>query len=156
MAIATGAKRPVSKMNPHLSQLAEVELMIAHGEVYERLASVRIKTGYRRISGNLTAMAVASYFLEVADVLIRFNYPDQEVFELLKSFLSELDGAKSNEEYLLILNRHLFELLKVLGYEPSISAKNQRQLLRDLNRLAGETAERKINSFDFLERLIFS
>ncbi len=149
-AIAKGAKKIISKLNSHLDYFCIANLMLAKGSNCERIASAQIQSRFPSIVGNSLKSTSAFYFCEVSDSLIKFTLSDGKTFQIMEDFYSALDGAQNKNEVLLALNASIFELLKRLGYEPEITAKNQKQLLFDLNKLIQYTAEKEVKSFEFL------
>jgi len=146
-AIAKGAKKITSKLNPHLDYFSVCELMLAPGASgIERLAGAGSRA-CRRAGIIAGKQFYGYYFLEAVDKLTIAKVKDEYLFALADQFLLNLGEYKS-DKFLLILNKYLFELLKHLGYEPQLRAKTQRELFRDLNKLIERVSERKMNSFN--------
>ena len=150
-AIAKGAKKPISKLSSHLEQLATVDLMIAPGAVINRIAGATIEKGNLVISSNFCKSIAVSFCWEIVDLLIKNDFHDEEVFDLLENLLASLSVGESPRQDLLIVNRFLFNLLSHLGYCPIVRAKNQRELLSVLHRLVVEVSERSVQSFKILK-----
>lgn len=152
-AVAKGAKKITSKLNPHLEYFSICELMLAPGvSGIERLAGAgSLVCRQTRIGAGRQFFGY--YFLEAVDKLTIAKAKDEAVFMLADNFLTDLE-AVDNSNILLILNKYLFELLKHLGYEPQLCAKTQRQLLADLNRLIEQVSEKKMNCFASLCNVI--
>jgi len=145
-AIAKGAKKIISKLNPHLDYFSVCQLMLAPGASgIERLAGAGSLV-CRRTKINNGKQFYGYYFLEAVDKLTIAKVKDEYIFNLADQFLARLD-EEIDDRFLLILNKYLFELLKHLGYEPHLAAKTQRQLFLDLNKLIEQVSEKKMNSF---------
>ncbi|MBI5765743.1 DNA repair protein RecO [Candidatus Falkowbacteria bacterium] len=153
-AIAKGAKKIVSKLSPHLGQFLIIDLMLANGQSCQRIAAAQVHKNYSAIKNDLSKIIMALYFLETIDLLIKYDYPDKAVFAIINEFLFNLSISDYKENNFLILNKYFYHLLKYLGYQPILKAKNQKQLFYDLHRLAVETAERGVKSFGLLEKII--
>jgi DNA repair protein RecO (recombination protein O) len=152
-AIAKGAKKITSKLNPHLDYFSVCELMLAPGASgIERLAGAG-SVSCRRTKISRGKQFYGYYFLEAVDKLIIAKAKDEYVFALADQFLATL-GETKDDNILLILNKYLFELLKHLGYEPHLKAKTQRQLFSDLNKLIEQVSEKKMNSFKSIIEII--
>lgn len=154
-AIAKSANKTLSKLAPHLELFFVVDLMIAPGEVSDRIAGAQIAKNYSAIKEDVHKIIMASYFLEVVDLLIKFEYPDQIIFEITRDFLLDLSISDYRQNHLVILNKQLFYLLRHLGYQPEIAEiKSQKDLFLDLHRLVSEVTERQVNSFGLLSKII--
>ncbi|MFA6918770.1 MAG: DNA repair protein RecO [Patescibacteria group bacterium] len=149
-AIAKGAKKITSKLNSHLDYFSVCDLMLASGNNFERIACAQTNQRFPGLSQNFFKSTAAIYFGEVVDALIKFSGGDKSVFSILTNFLASLDASEDKKDGLCLLNKSSYELLKHLGYEPQIKAKNQKQLFKDLNRHILETGEKEIKSFSFM------
>ena len=149
-AIAKGAKKISSKLNSHLDYFRVCDLMLAKGANFERIACAQTSQRFSQLSQNFFKSAAAIYFGEVVDALIKFSVGDKSAFAILTNLLSSLDKSEDRKEGLCLLNKSSYELLKHLGYEPQIKAKNQKQLFTDLNRHILEAGEKEIKSFGFM------
>lgn len=149
-AVAKGAKKISSKLNSHLDYFRICDLMLANGNNFERIACAQTSQRFSRLSENFFKSTAAIYFGEVVDALIKFSGGDKSVFCILSDFFTSLDKSEDKKDGLCLLNKSSYELLKYLGYEPEIKAKNQKQLFKDLNRHILETGEKEIKSFGFM------
>lgn len=154
-AVVQSGKKILSKLNPHLLSPAKIDLMIASGRVRNRVAAARVAEYYSLIQSDLAKLALVCYFFEAVDALTKFDFCDREIFDLTVNFLAELSINISGPSDLLIFNRAIFALLKQLGYQPKLKARNQKQLTIDFHRLISELAEREIKSWPTLSRLPF-
>lgn len=154
LAVGRGAKKTVSKLNSHLEPFLIMDLMLAHGMNSERVAAARINRHYLNLQTDRLKINAALYLLESVDVLVKFNWPDQEIFYLLDRSLSALAVSQNQKSIILTLNQSLFDLLKHLGYQPVINSISQRQLLASFNNLILEAGERELKSFYSLKKTL--
>jgi len=155
LALAKGAKKITSKLNSHLEFFSVAKIMVANSLAVKRLAGAQLIKKYTSISSDISKNIIALYFLEVINLLVKYDFKDDEVYEIIIRFFSALNKSKNKQDALLSLNRYLFDLLNHLGYRPIIRAVNQKNLLFDLNSLVVEMAEKEIKSFDFLAKNLF-
>lgn len=154
LAIAKGAKKITSKLNPHLEFFLIVNLMLADGSFCSRVAAAQIVRNFKEVRGDLAKALAAIYALEAVDTLVKYDFADEPVFELTENFLGRLSLAPSLPEVLMSVNQFLFDFLSHLGYCPIIRAKNQKALFKDLNDLVQETGERQMKSFGSFGRML--
>lgn len=148
--LAKGAKKITSKLNSHLEFFSVTKMMVANSLAVKRLAGAQLIKKYVSIDSAIGKNIMALYFLEVINLLVKYDFKDDEVYEIIVRFFSALDKGKNQEADLMNLNKHLFALLSQLGYRPIIRAKSQKELLFDLNSIVKEMAEAEVKSFDFL------
>lgn len=153
-AIAKSANKILSKLAPHLELFFVVNLMIAPGEVHDRIAGVQIAKNYSAVKEDVHKIIIASYFLEIVDLLLKFEYPDEVVFKIIDDFLLELSISDYRQNNFKVLNKQVFHLLKHLGYQPNIGVQSQKELFLDFHRLIVEVTERQVNSFGLLAKII--
>jgi len=153
-AIIKGAKKLTSKLNSHLDYFCISNLMLAKGMHFERVASARLAHKFPTVASNFIKSSSAFYFCEVVDALIKYSLKDYGSYCVLVDFYKQLEDSQDKKEVLINLNKSIFELLKCLGYQPVVVAKNQRQLFVDLNNLVQETAEKEIKSFKYLAKIL--
>jgi DNA repair protein RecO len=173
IAIARGASSKKSKQAGHLEPFSEVEVMIAKGASFDKLAVARM-VDYRlsnRANGYsplLAAYAIAGAF---SDLVVRLTYPgisDERLFELLKELYASLalgPPSPSPERSRLMLSAATLKLLDILGFAPVIRESEanttpvaslalasflRRTALTDVWRLTGQVAAFRTAS-DFIE-----
>lgn len=153
-AIAKGAKKPTSKLSPHLELFSSIELMLAKTATSYRVAGARISEGRRAIKSSLIKTSVSLIFSEALDNLMVYDFPDRKVFEISEDFFSGINSAKSIGAALAKLNKGLFELLSHSGYQPEIKSSSQRQLVAELCRAVINVTEKELKSYNFLRQLL--
>jgi DNA repair protein RecO (recombination protein O) len=152
--IAKGAKKVLSKVHPHLPVGSVVEIMIATGRVFDRVATAHIVTHHRAITGDVSAMIIASYFFDVVDALVMRQAPDRDVFTIILDFLQHLDQAENTEQRLLVLNHSLLALLQNLGYESISTTSEQRQLFEGLYKTICEVSDRGVRGHFLVQQVL--
>ncbi|MFA6422250.1 MAG: DNA repair protein RecO [Candidatus Buchananbacteria bacterium] len=153
-ATIKGAKKITSKLNAHLDYFFVSTLMLAKGKSFERIASARIEQRFLSIASNIFKSSAAFYFCEAIDALIKYSLSDQKIFLILLSFFGQLEESKNKNEIVINLNKSIYQLLKCLGYQPLITARSQKQLFIDFNKLIQETAEKEIKSYQYLAKIL--
>jgi len=155
-AVAKGAKKITSKLNPHLEFFMLSKVMIANGRFLKRIAGAQIIRHFNKIISNIEKRVIALYFFEIIDLLIKYDFQDIEVYNILLNFLDELSqGGDDREKNILCLNKYLYNLLSHLGYQPKLKAKTQRNLLVELNKAVSEISDQKVNSYDIISKIFF-
>jgi len=106
-AIAKGAKKITSKLNPQLDYFSVCELMLAPGA-----SGIEHLAGAGSLSCRKSGLAdgrhfYGYYFLEAVDKLTIAKASDEVIFTLADNFLADLE-AVDNSNILLILNKYLF------------------------------------------------
>jgi DNA repair protein RecO (recombination protein O) len=152
-AIAKGAKKITSKLNSHLEFFMLSKIMIANGKSVKRVAGAQITESYGSINSDIEKRVIALYFFECINLLIKNDFEDDYVFELLVSFLNFLNNNNTRQEDLLCLNKYLFDLLDHLGYRPQIKAQKQKGLIAQLNSLVSQISDKQVKSYDILAKL---
>jgi len=122
--LAKGTKKIVSKFNPYLEPFYLVDLMIAKGKIFDKLANANIVKTFSNLRSNLNGFFILNYLSEAIDNLILGQTTQTNKFEILLEVLDLLDDKiiKSNdkEKLLALANVYIFKLLKFLGYRPEI------------------------------------
>lgn len=152
--IAKGAKKVLSKVHPHLPLGSVVEIMIAAGRVFDRVATAHVVTRYSAIANDASAMIISSYFFDIIDALMIRQVPDRDVFAVLVDFLKRLDTAENTDQRLLVLNHSLCILLQSLGYESTTTTTEQRQLFENLYRTISEVSDRGIRGYRLTRQIL--
>jgi len=153
LVIAKGAKKITSKLNCHLEFFMISNVMIADSLSVKRIAGAQINERFKNIIESIEKRVIALYFLEIIDLLVKYDFEDIIIFEITKSFLTVLDSTKTREDSLLCLNQYLFQLLEHLGYRPEIKSQKQGGLFSQFNKLIMEISEREVKSYGILSKL---
>ncbi len=152
-ALAKSSSKINSKLSPHLENLSLTTVMLATGSAGYRLAGAKIKSANKNLIEDLIKLSWSSLFLETIDHLLISEENDKEVFNLTKNFFKELESASSNESAQIIFNKNYFELLLHFGYKPELKARKQNQLTAEMVKIVETATDKKINSFEFLNKI---
>lgn len=115
-AIAVGARKATSKMAKFLEPLMEVELLLACGKNYDRVAEVKLLDNFTNLKQDYAKWLLGCYCLELVNKLTKVELNQPEIFFLLKEVLSLLQ-SESNKNLLLF---YVWKLLSLLGYQPQL------------------------------------
>lgn len=126
--VAKGTKKITSKLNAYLEPFYLVNLMIAKGKFFDKLANANVVKSYTNLRNdkNLTGFFIISYLSEIIDGLIVGQTPQNKKYDLLLELLDILNEEivkerKLKKEFLLMLtNIYVLKLLNLLGYRPEI------------------------------------
>lgn len=115
--VAKGAKRSTRRFGPALEPFARIRVEMV---VREGLSSVRgadVVTLYPGIRGDLYAIGLAGYAVELADRYLPDGAPSPRLYRLLTAYLERLDVGETAAS-----DRRFFEanFLNILGYRISL------------------------------------
>lgn len=155
LAMARGVKKLHSKLNSHLDYFLLIDLMLAPGlNNFSHIGSAQIKISYNQLKTNPILLAAAEYFMSAVDNLLIYNHKDELIFDLLQSYLADLDCIKTIQDCLFLNNKYLYELLSHLGYRPQIKARNQRGLALQLYRSTVVASEKELILFSYFYNIL--
>jgi DNA repair protein RecO (recombination protein O) len=116
--LAKGLRKTRSKMSPHMATFGVVEVMIARGKYFDRLAGASLTESHRAILDSLERMAVTQAFFLAVDGLTRKEYPEPRIFNLLNDFLQTLadlpEWALASRT--IVFDAAVLKLLDILGH----------------------------------------
>jgi DNA repair protein RecO (recombination protein O) len=115
--IAKGARRPLSRLGPHLEFFCRSNLMLARGRELDVVTGAETLDAHLEISGELEAYGHASHMAEILSRLTEDRQENVQVFDLLASSLRLLaDGVEPFH-----VTRHYdMALLALLGFRPEL------------------------------------
>lgn len=118
--VATGSRKILSKLAPHLVMFGEVELVVAPGKRHDKLAGAALKKIYLKPPYDLNTAILGTSFLEITDVLTSLGAPEPQLLKSLRYYLSQLKDLPSiDEEWRkrarAFLGRFIYKVLKVTG-----------------------------------------
>lgn len=155
-ALAKSASKTTSKLAPHLEFFCLVEVMLAPGASFYRLAGAKIKCAHRQSNRNLFKSVLANVFFELVDLLLLEKNREERVFFLVQEFLENLDLADSGRGAIIVFNKSLFQLLAISGYEPPLAVSTQTELSLRMIDLVQEVTDKKLMSFPALKKILTS
>lgn len=121
--IAAGSQRANSKLASHLLPFASLEMMVARGRTFDRLASANLEAVYLKPPYHLPTIILASSFLEIIDNATKENQAEPKLFELLLDNLQLLssepiiDNPAWRNQARYQLMRFIVEVLNITGLD---------------------------------------
>lgn len=121
-AVARGASLRTSKQAGHLEPFTEIEIMIAKGRMWDKLAVARnvVEDG----CGPLRSLAALSVMGAFCDLLVSLTRPgicDARIFDLLKDTrraCARMENGVSSVRASFVFSGSALKLLDLLGYAP--------------------------------------
>jgi len=124
-AVARGLKRPHAKQSGHLEPFSEIEVMIAKGASFDKLAVARVASPRLQLRKRLSSLAIAGSFFDLVERLTRPDSRDEMLYALLVEMLNVADGLEHDPSAVrgrLLLNAATLKLLDLLGYALHLDA----------------------------------
>jgi DNA repair protein RecO (recombination protein O) len=125
IAVARGARRMSAKSLGHLQPCSEVEVMIAKGAAFDKLAVVQVVRPRVELRQCLEGMALAGAFVDALERLTRPAFADRDIHTLLVEVLDTSACLKAEMSPLrgqVLFAAASLKLLGLLGYAPSLDA----------------------------------
>ncbi len=115
--IAKGARRPLSRLGPHLEYFSHSRLMLARGRELDVVTGAETADAHLAIRDDLDAFGNASHMVEILTRLTEDRQENAAVFDLLASSLRLLaDGVDAFH----VTRHYELALLTLLGYRPQL------------------------------------
>ena len=115
--IAKGARRPLSRLGPHLEYFSRSRLMLARGRELDVVTGAETEDAHLAIRDDLDAFGHASHMVEILARLTQDRQENAAVFDLLGSSLRLLaDGVDAFH----VTRHYELALLTLLGYRPEL------------------------------------
>jgi DNA repair protein RecO (recombination protein O) len=115
--IAKGARRPLSRLGPHLEYFSRSRLMLAKGRELDVVTGAETADAHLAIRDDFDALGHASHMVEVLARLTEDRQENVAVFDLLASSLRLLaDGVDAFH----VTRHYELVLLTLLGYRPEL------------------------------------
>lgn len=119
MAVARGARRAGAKHLGHLEPLNRVEVMIAVGKAFDKLAVARLIEARPKMRERLDVIAICGALADTVDLLTKPGASDSGIYHLLAELQNTLltfQSAPSPERGRLVLAASYDRLMRELGY----------------------------------------
>ncbi len=97
--LAKGIKKIISKNSSNLEVLSVVEIEVIQGKDIDYLGRVQPIKIFKNIYTDLDKISLAAYVVKITDANILVGEKDEEMFNLLFSFLEFLDSNESIKSY---------------------------------------------------------
>ncbi len=127
-AVARGSRVLNAKHLGHLQPLSEVEVMIAKGSAFDKVAVARLVHPRHHVRRSLSATILAGAAADFVDRLTHVGAPDFYLYELLQEALDVFFDTE--EEVTPVRGQFLFaafalKILRMLGHVPDVHRCNQ-------------------------------
>ncbi|WP_027360304.1 DNA repair protein RecO [Desulforegula conservatrix] len=121
-AIAKNAKKSVKRFGGvlELFTLIDAELKTTRNQAFYILSEVSLESPYERIRTDFLKTAHASYWAEILNGWIEEGHPQDEIFQLFRTSLENLDEDRVPAETLGIIFQ--IKLLQLSGLSPDFSS----------------------------------
>ena len=115
--IAKGARRPLSRLGPHLEYFSRARLMLVRGRELDVVTGAETEDAHLAIRDDLDAFGHASHMVEILTRMTEDRQENVAVFDLLASSLRLLaDGLDPFH----VTRHYELALLMLLGYRPEL------------------------------------
>lgn len=115
--IAKGARKPLSRLGPHLDFFGRSRLLLARGRELDVVSDAATVDAHEAIRTDLEAFGHASHMAEVLNRLTEDRQENEAAFDLLASSLRLLaDGV----DPWLVTRHYEWALLAILGHRPEL------------------------------------
>ena len=121
-AVAKGVKRPKSKLAAATQLFCHSRLLIAQGRNLDVVSQAEIVDSFYDLRADLTRVAYASYFAELADAVVQERQPCEPIFDLLLAALRRLAAPAPADDPEPLARVFELGLLAASGFEPEWSA----------------------------------
>mgnify|MGYP001560461512 CR=1 FL=1 len=113
--LAKGIKKMISKNSSNLEILSLVEIEIAQGKEVDHLTKVQSIKIFKNIFSDFDKIFLANYVVKLADANILTQERDENIFNLIVSFLEFLNSAEKVNS-LNLSTGFIFKLWHCLGF----------------------------------------
>lgn len=121
--LARGGHKPLAKLTPHLEMVAEVELLLVSGRVFQTVAGVERRRGFPGIFSDLQKCLLVQNSLSLVDLATRPHERDIALYDLVISWLAFIETCPSptDERAAFLLGSFVLKLMDVSGYRPELT-----------------------------------
>jgi DNA repair protein RecO (recombination protein O) len=116
-AIAKGARRPLSRLGPHLEYFSHTRVMLARGRDLDVVTGAETENAHLAIRASLDAFGHASHMVEILNRLTEDREENAAVFDLLLRSLRLLDEGVDPFH---VTRHYEVMLLGMLGFRPEL------------------------------------
>lgn len=111
-------KKIINKLSPHIEPAGVVEVLYVQGKYFKRLIGAKRQKHYKDIWLDYNKLLAWQYLSEVLNQLVKLEYKDQQVYELLLYSLELLNNYEYKKlvDFKFILAVILYRFLALLGY----------------------------------------
>jgi DNA repair protein RecO (recombination protein O) len=116
-AIATGSRRPTSRLGGSLEPFAELTVALARGRTFDVVTEVRVGHAWLRLRDSLESAATAWYLAELADRSLEERHAAEPLYALLRRAYELLDAGMAPGRVARWYEMHLAD---ELGVRPEV------------------------------------
>jgi len=119
---ARGAHKTLAKLAPHLEMVAEVDLLLVNGRLYETVAGVERRRTFPQLYNDYSRLLLAKNSLYLTDFSTRPGQEDDGLYSFICGWLQfiELLPELSGERSAYLLAVFALRMLAKVGYEPEL------------------------------------
>lgn len=115
-----GSQNPKSKLASGSHPFVYGEFVISKGGRISSMRSVDVIDSFYKLREDLDKLSIASYFLELVNIVVVENIVNNTLFNLLLEFLGHLEKAEKVEEFQLLKVIFELKLLSSVGLRPEM------------------------------------
>jgi len=145
-AVAKGIKKPSSRKRGNLESASLIRFSAVQTKNLPILTEVESLNNFMDIRSDLSKMSLAYYLLELVNKTSMDEEENNELFNLLKQYLEELNTGRASQKRRL---RYAKKILSVQGFWD-----NDKDLA-DLDTAIESLIERKINSVRIAQKMLY-
>lgn len=130
--VVRGAKKSTSKLSSHIEIITLSDIMVVVGKKMNYVGGVKSENCYANIKKDFSKSQITGEAFSFFDKIIKPDYAELAVFELLEDFLFVMNNRKFSffteegevdknfPQYRIFLYAFVIKLLAILGYEPNL------------------------------------
>jgi DNA repair protein RecO (recombination protein O) len=119
-AVATGARKPKSKLGGRSELFVVNDLLLSHGRSLDKLSQAESLESYPRLSRDLAKLTVSQYWAEIILYQTPSHEPNVALFDLICQRLTDLVLCDSGIPVLIHLVYGIAQLLNLAGVKPQL------------------------------------
>ena len=135
--LAKGLRRIRSKMSPHMATFGVIDIMVARGKIFDRLAGANLVESHIEILNSLERSIIIQAFHLAVDGLTKKDYPEPRIFLLLQEFMQIIESLSESAlpSRILVFDAAIFKLFNILGhgFELDVCVSCRKRLLFNNN-----------------------
>lgn len=119
--LVKGGRKIRSKLGNHLQEFTEIDLSFIKGKAWDKIIGAQVVKNYGQIKNDLRKITIGNFILDVVDNFIKYDFPDQEMYQLFLSVLDILEQETNIQKAYFSANIFIWKLLILLGYKPELN-----------------------------------
>jgi DNA repair protein RecO (recombination protein O) len=118
--VVRGTKKVLSKLSGHIEPLSLSSLMVVRGKQYDYAGTVVSLDCFQNLKKDFQKVMLAGRVSKIFNDFMKQDYPDQDLYDLLKEFLVRLDSEILVDEKLL-KSAFVFKFFQEMGQLPDFA-----------------------------------